>query len=279
MLSYSRARGVFAGLELSGAAIKQDKDSTRDFYGRMVPFRTSLQGTIDAPAGPIHFYKHCRSGQRLQLSRTGMRSGTGGSPVPAIDSCTAGAIPSPRFLPNASATRVRISLVNLKFWAVCPGLWRELPASPGLDYLLRACAPAAAWACVTYNLLFLKCPARAERGFFTKSSLRWGGSWPRSAYFPPHSAKMSSKVVMYEGFENFETRLPSRQGSAVLNRTPGRMGTFGLCPFPARPSPAHRDAAAWTMRLARPDDSQLPHHAWQSDVSTRMISFAGCLRR
>ena len=43
VLSYSRARGVFAGLELSGAAIKQDKDSTRDFYGRMVPFRTSLQ--------------------------------------------------------------------------------------------------------------------------------------------------------------------------------------------------------------------------------------------
>src|SRR6476660_979514 len=39
ILSYSRARGAFAGLELSGAAIKQDKDSTREFYGRMVPFK------------------------------------------------------------------------------------------------------------------------------------------------------------------------------------------------------------------------------------------------
>ena len=38
VLTYSRARGAFAGLELSGAVIKQDKDSTRDFYGRMVPF-------------------------------------------------------------------------------------------------------------------------------------------------------------------------------------------------------------------------------------------------
>ena len=28
VLSYSRARGVFAGLELSGAVIKQDKEST-----------------------------------------------------------------------------------------------------------------------------------------------------------------------------------------------------------------------------------------------------------
>ena len=44
VLSYSRARGLFAGLELSGAAIGQDKDSTREFYGRMVPFKTSLTG-------------------------------------------------------------------------------------------------------------------------------------------------------------------------------------------------------------------------------------------
>jgi SH3 domain-containing YSC84-like protein 1 len=49
VLTYSRARGAFAGLELSGAAIKQDKDSTREFYGRMVPFKTSLQGDIEAP--------------------------------------------------------------------------------------------------------------------------------------------------------------------------------------------------------------------------------------
>src|SRR6266436_1172287 len=49
ILSYSRARGAFAGLELAGASVRQDKDSTREFYGRMVPFKTSLQGTIDAP--------------------------------------------------------------------------------------------------------------------------------------------------------------------------------------------------------------------------------------
>jgi lipid-binding SYLF domain-containing protein len=55
VLSYSRARGVFAGLELSGAAIGQDKDSTREFYGRMVPFKTSLTGEIDAPKGAYPF--------------------------------------------------------------------------------------------------------------------------------------------------------------------------------------------------------------------------------
>jgi lipid-binding SYLF domain-containing protein len=55
VLTYSRSRGIFAGLELSGAVIKQDKDSTRDFYSRMVPFRTSLQGNIDAPQAAYPF--------------------------------------------------------------------------------------------------------------------------------------------------------------------------------------------------------------------------------
>ncbi len=55
VLTYSRARGVFAGLTLNGAQIKQDKDSTREFYGRMVPFRTSLTGEIDPPAAANSF--------------------------------------------------------------------------------------------------------------------------------------------------------------------------------------------------------------------------------
>lgn len=55
VLSYSRARGLFAGLELNGAVINQDKDSTREFYGRMVPFKTSLTGEIEAPAGAYPF--------------------------------------------------------------------------------------------------------------------------------------------------------------------------------------------------------------------------------
>ena len=55
ILTYSRARGAFAGLELSGAVVKQDKDSTRDFYGRMVPFKTSLEGNIEAPKDAYPF--------------------------------------------------------------------------------------------------------------------------------------------------------------------------------------------------------------------------------
>jgi SH3 domain-containing YSC84-like protein 1 len=55
VLTYSRSRGLFAGLELSGAVIKQDKDSTREFYGHMVPFKTSLKGEIEAPKTAFPF--------------------------------------------------------------------------------------------------------------------------------------------------------------------------------------------------------------------------------
>ncbi|MBV8050868.1 MAG: lipid-binding SYLF domain-containing protein [Acidobacteriaceae bacterium] len=49
ILSYSRARGVFAGAALDGAVVKQDKDSTREFYGHMVTPQASLGGEIQAP--------------------------------------------------------------------------------------------------------------------------------------------------------------------------------------------------------------------------------------
>jgi lipid-binding SYLF domain-containing protein len=49
VLTYSRSRGLFAGLELSGAVIKQDKSSTREFYGHMIPFKVSLRGDVEAP--------------------------------------------------------------------------------------------------------------------------------------------------------------------------------------------------------------------------------------
>jgi lipid-binding SYLF domain-containing protein len=55
VLSYSRARGLFAGLELNGAVIKQDKDSTREFYGHMVTSKAALQGEIEPPAGAYPF--------------------------------------------------------------------------------------------------------------------------------------------------------------------------------------------------------------------------------
>ena len=55
VLTYSRARGIFAGVSLNGAVIKQDKDSTREFYGHMVTFNAALKGDIKPPASANTF--------------------------------------------------------------------------------------------------------------------------------------------------------------------------------------------------------------------------------
>lgn len=50
LLTYSRAKGLFAGLELNGASVKQDDDTTKELYGKVVPFSTILAGKVPAPA-------------------------------------------------------------------------------------------------------------------------------------------------------------------------------------------------------------------------------------
>ena len=55
VLTYSRARGVFAGIDLNGSAITQDKDETRILYGKMVSFETILKGNIAPPEGSRAF--------------------------------------------------------------------------------------------------------------------------------------------------------------------------------------------------------------------------------
>ena len=57
VLTYSRARGVFAGVSLNGAVIKQDKSSTREFYGHMVTSKATLTGEIDPPAAADVFLR------------------------------------------------------------------------------------------------------------------------------------------------------------------------------------------------------------------------------
>ena len=50
MLTYSRAKGAFAGLTLEGADVQADEDSTKAIYGKNVPFRNILTGKVATPA-------------------------------------------------------------------------------------------------------------------------------------------------------------------------------------------------------------------------------------
>ena len=49
VLTYSRARGLFAGVTLNGAVVNQDKDSTSAFYSHMIPFKRLLTGGVEVP--------------------------------------------------------------------------------------------------------------------------------------------------------------------------------------------------------------------------------------
>jgi SH3 domain-containing YSC84-like protein 1 len=51
VLTYSRARGLFAGVTINGSTISQDEDATRELYGKFVPFKTILTGATDMPRG------------------------------------------------------------------------------------------------------------------------------------------------------------------------------------------------------------------------------------
>jgi lipid-binding SYLF domain-containing protein len=55
VLTYSRAKGAFAGLTLTGAAIRRDDDSTRAIYGHEVPTRRILSGEENVPASAQSF--------------------------------------------------------------------------------------------------------------------------------------------------------------------------------------------------------------------------------
>jgi lipid-binding SYLF domain-containing protein len=55
VLTYSRARGIFAGIDLNGSAITQDKDETRILYGKFVPFDQILDGKVPATDGSASF--------------------------------------------------------------------------------------------------------------------------------------------------------------------------------------------------------------------------------
>jgi lipid-binding SYLF domain-containing protein len=48
-LTYSRSKGLFAGLDLDGTVLSQNEDMTRTEYGANIPFKTILGGDVPAP--------------------------------------------------------------------------------------------------------------------------------------------------------------------------------------------------------------------------------------
>jgi lipid-binding SYLF domain-containing protein len=57
LLTYSRSKGVFAGLTLEGAVVEQDNDSTQAIYGKHMSFRSILSGKASTPRSADAFVR------------------------------------------------------------------------------------------------------------------------------------------------------------------------------------------------------------------------------
>ena len=69
MLTYSRSRGVFAGLTLEGAVVEQDDDSTRAIYGKHMMFHNILSGKAATPKSADAFMKAVsEAGQQAKIA-------------------------------------------------------------------------------------------------------------------------------------------------------------------------------------------------------------------
>src|SRR6202041_3723460 len=72
MLTYSRSKGVFAGLTLEGAVIQEDNDSTRAIYGKDKAFRTILDGKTSTPkSGEAFVHAVAEAGQQARIAEAG----------------------------------------------------------------------------------------------------------------------------------------------------------------------------------------------------------------
>ncbi|WP_263384105.1 lipid-binding SYLF domain-containing protein [Granulicella arctica] len=56
-LTYSRSKGLFAGIDLDGTVLSQNQDDTRTIYGADVPFETILKGNKATPPAAIPFVR------------------------------------------------------------------------------------------------------------------------------------------------------------------------------------------------------------------------------
>lgn len=65
ILTYSRSKGLFAGISVTGAVVQQDEDSTRAIYHKMIDQRTILSGSVATPAVASSFMAAVAHSSRL----------------------------------------------------------------------------------------------------------------------------------------------------------------------------------------------------------------------
>lgn len=57
LLSYSRNKGLFAGIDLDGTSVSQNNEDTNTYYGAAHPFDAILKGDVPVPEGAVPFVR------------------------------------------------------------------------------------------------------------------------------------------------------------------------------------------------------------------------------
>jgi lipid-binding SYLF domain-containing protein len=68
VLTYSRAKGLFAGLTLTGANLRRDDDSMNAFYGLDVSTHRVLRGEVATPASADRFIDAVREAKAQAIT-------------------------------------------------------------------------------------------------------------------------------------------------------------------------------------------------------------------
>jgi lipid-binding SYLF domain-containing protein len=57
LLSYSRNKGVFAGIDLDGTSVSQNREDTEVYFSQAHSFETVLKGNVEVPPGAVEFVR------------------------------------------------------------------------------------------------------------------------------------------------------------------------------------------------------------------------------
>jgi SH3 domain-containing YSC84-like protein 1 len=76
MYSYSRTKGLFAGVSLEGTVLIERKDTNEKFYGRRVPAKDLLDGVVPSPreAAPLYASLNLRASPHRRSGADGFQS-------------------------------------------------------------------------------------------------------------------------------------------------------------------------------------------------------------
>lgn len=68
MFSYSRSKGLYAGMSLEGTVLVERKDANKEFYGQAIPAKDLLEGKVPAPEAASAMYEVIEAAEMVDES-------------------------------------------------------------------------------------------------------------------------------------------------------------------------------------------------------------------